>query len=132
MNIYIHMSPNVSVACSDSNWPVCACVCMCVCVCVSMSTCLCACVLSVSTCVRACVSETAPGLCVCVYVCVCVCESVRTCVCARVLHKHTYVCMDIYIYIYICPIYICCRYRMARTHVMPYLYTSCSAKEPYN
>jgi len=55
------------------------------------------------------VSDVRVLVCVCVCVCMCVCA----CVC---------LCVDVLISIY----------RVAKTHRMPYLYRSFSAKEPYH
>jgi len=72
------------------------------CVCVCVCVCFCVCV-----CVCFCA-------CVCTWMCVCVCVwCVFACVCARA-------CVRV------------CHYRVAKTHWMPSVYRSFSAKEPYN
>ena len=80
---------------------------MCVCVSVFVRVCMCMCVC----------------VCVCVYVCVCICLCVW--IFSKEIQKYKEPTTR-------AATHSLPHYRVAKTHTIPYLYRSFSAKEPYN
>jgi len=75
-------------------------------------------------------------VCMCIDIYICECIYKKDCTCKSAVRPGTSVvggtsvcaCVCMYIDVYMCK----CIYRVAKTHRMPYLHRSFSAKEPYN